>query len=115
MTDEIGSTTLVGCGLKVTKGGSTGSEQGPQTPFTPVPSSSTRGPSVDALLQDQPRLKDELSEVKQVLSKEKALNAKRHQDLLSMLSALTAKFSSPPPWNSSAPCSLPCSVPCLFF
>jgi len=50
MTDEIGSSTLVGCGFKVTKGGSGGSEKGPQTPFTPVPGPSTSGPSIDVRL-----------------------------------------------------------------
>ena len=36
ITHEIGSNTLIGCGFKVTKGGSAASEQGPQTPFSPV-------------------------------------------------------------------------------
>jgi len=35
-SDEIGSSTLVECGFKVTKGSYAGSEQGPQTPFGPV-------------------------------------------------------------------------------
>jgi len=49
------------------------------------------------LLQDQNQLKDEISEVKEALAEEKALNAKRHEDLLSAFSALTAKLSFPPP------------------
>jgi len=49
------------------------------------------------LLQDHSRLKEELTEVKEALVKEKALNAMHHEDLLSNISALTAKFSSPPP------------------
>jgi len=40
------------------------------------------------LLQDQSRLNDELTEVKEALAEEKVLNAKRHEDLLSILSAL---------------------------
>ena len=49
------------------------------------------------LLQDQLRLKDELTEVKKALAEEKDLNSTRHEDLLSILSTLTAKFTSPPP------------------
>jgi len=42
-------------------------------------------------------LKTELAEVKAALAEEKALNAKRHGDLMLTLSVLTAKFSSPHP------------------
>ena len=41
-------------------------------------------------MQDQNLLKREISEVKQALAEEKALNAKRHEDLLSAISALMA-------------------------
>ena len=51
---------------------------------------------IDTLLQDQITLKGEIAEVKQVLTEEKALNAKRHEDLLSALLALTTKFPHPP-------------------
>jgi len=37
------------------------------------------------------------SEVKMALAEEKALNAKHHEDLLDVLSALTATLSPPPP------------------
>jgi len=37
VSDEIGSSTLVGCDFTVTKGNSAGSEQGPQTPFGLAP------------------------------------------------------------------------------
>ena len=94
MTDEIGSSTLVGYGFKVSKGGFSALEQGPQTPFTLIPSFSTSEPSVNVLLQDQSRLRDELSEDKQALPEEKALNAKHHEDLMSMLVTLTS--TSPP-------------------
>ena len=94
--DEIGSNTLFGCGFKVTKSGSAGSEQGPKTPFTHILGSSTSGPSLDVLLQDQSWLKDELSKVKELLLEEKALNTKRHEDILSAIFAHTAKLSSPP-------------------
>jgi len=82
----------------VTKGGSTTSEQGLQTQLGPVPSeaSTSSAPTIDTLLQDQITLKGEIAEAKQVLTKEKTLNAKCHEDLLSVLLALTAKFLPPP-------------------
>jgi len=43
------------------------------------------------------RLKIELTEVKGALAEEKALNAKRHEDPLALLSALSAKLSPPAP------------------
>jgi len=93
MIDEIGSTTFMGCGLTLVKGAA--SEHGTRTPFPPVPGSCSSGLSVDALLQDQSRLKTELTEVKGALAKEKALNANCHEDLLTLLSALSAKLSPP--------------------
>ena len=79
------------------KGGNTGSEQRLQTPIGPVLSapSTSSGPTFNTLLQDQLNLKGEIADMKKTLSKEKALNAKRHEDILSALSALMAKF--PPP------------------
>jgi len=50
VTDEIRCSTLLSCEFKITKNGTTGSEQGPQTPFTPVPGPSSSGPSLDTLL-----------------------------------------------------------------
>ena len=97
MTDEIGSSTLMGCEFKVAKGKPATSEQGPRTPFPLVPGSSAGGSSLDGILQDQSRLKAELSEVKASLAKEKALNATCHENLLAVLSALTVKLSPPPP------------------
>jgi len=96
VTDEIGSSTLISCGFKIAKGEPVGSEQGSRTPFTHVPGSSSSGTSLDTLLQDQNRLKDEISEVKVAPAKEKALNAKRQEDLLAAITALTAHLSSPP-------------------
>jgi len=43
MVDEIGSSTVVGCGFKLIKGAPTVSEQGPKTPFLPVPGTSSSG------------------------------------------------------------------------
>ena len=96
-TDEIGNSTLLECGFKITKCGAASSEQGQQTPFAPVSGSSITGPSLDTLVYDQTCLKEKLSEAKQALPKEKALNAKFHEDLLHAISALMAKLSISPP------------------
>jgi len=63
------------------------------------------------VLHSQSQLKAELSEVKTTLATEKALNAKRHEDLLS---SFTANLTRPPPSPYSLPCSLHVS-PLLFF
>jgi len=97
VNDEIDSSTLIGCGFKMTKGSSAVSKKGPQRPFSPVPgmASTSTAPTFDTLLQDQILLKGETAEVKQALTEEKALNAKHHKDLLSVISVITVKFSSP--------------------
>jgi len=98
VSDEIGNIKLIGYGCKMTKGGSATSEQALQTTLGPVPSaaSTSSAPTIDTLLQDQITLKRKIAEVKQALTKKKALNAKRHEDLLSALLTLTAKFPPPP-------------------
>jgi len=48
MIDEIGSSTLMGCGFTLVEGPA--SEQGTRIPFPPIPVSSSNGPSVEALL-----------------------------------------------------------------
>ena len=95
VSDEIGSNTLIGSGFKVTGGSSVVSKQAPQTPFEPVPGSTPTPstPTFDTLVQDQILLKGEIDEVKQALTEEKALNVKHHKDPLSVISALTAKFT----------------------
>ena len=87
----------MGCDFTLVKGEQTASEQGPRTPFASVPDTFSSGPSVDALLQDQSRLKTELTEVKEALAEEKAQNTKHYEDLLALLFALLAKLSPPPP------------------
>jgi len=81
----------MGCGYTLVEGPST--EQGVRTPFTPVSGSSSARPSVESVLQDQTKLKSKLTEVKDALVEEKALNVKRHEDLLALLSALSAKLT----------------------
>ena len=107
VSDEIGSSALIGSGFKVTKGSNTVSEQGPLTPFGPVPgmASTSNAPTFDTLVQDQILLKGEVAKVKQAFTKEKALNAKHYEYLLSAISALTAKFTSPS--SSSYPIPAP--------
>ena len=99
MVDLIGSTTLLGCGFKSGPGGTVVPEQGSQTPFTPVPGTSSSAPPVD-LLQELTRQKAEIAQLKTALDEEKALHAQRHGEILSLFSSLTAELSnlrSPPP------------------
>ena len=95
--DEVGSSTLMGCGFDLVQEEDPSGEQGLQTPAPPVPSSSSSQPSVEALQQEQQRLQAELTTVKGVLPEEKELSAKRHADLLAILADLTAKVSPPAP------------------
>ena len=83
----------MGCDFTLVKGEQPPSEQEIRTPFRNVPSSSSSGPSLEVMLQDQFRLKTELAEVNDALAEEKALNAKCHEDLLALLSALSTKLS----------------------
>jgi len=52
ISNEIGYSTLVGCGLTVTQGSSTTLELGPQTPFDPVSGSASTSstPTLDTLV-----------------------------------------------------------------
>ena len=81
--DEIGSSTLMGCGFDLVQDEDPGLEQGIQTPTPPLPISSSRQPSVEVLQQEQQRLQAELTAVEGVLAEEKELNAKRREDLCS--------------------------------
>ena len=83
----------MGCSYTLVEGPST--EQGVRTPFTAVSGSTSALPSVESVLHDQAKLKSELTEVKDALVEEKALNAKWHEDLLALLSALSSKLTPP--------------------
>ena len=91
--DEFGVDTLLGCGYEI--GGSV-SKQGHRPPVSEQPSI-----KVEAILEDTTRLKDELSAVKAAPAAEQALSAKRHEDLLALLSTLAPSIpplqSQPPP------------------
>jgi len=95
--DEIGSSTVMGCGFDLVQDEVLGSEQGLQTPTPLVPRGSSSGPSVEALWQEQHRLQAELTAMKGVLAEEKELSVKSHEDLLAILATLTAKLSPPAP------------------
>ena len=97
VVDEIGSSTLMGCGFDLVQGAGTGSKQGTQPPPPPVPSTPSELPTVAALHQEQQRLQGELTSMKEVLENQEALNAKRHEDILTMLAALNTKLSPPAP------------------
>ena len=94
LVDEIGVDTLMGCGYEVGQGSA--HKQGPRPPVSKTPS-----PSVTAVLEDNARLKEELSAVKSALEAEKAISAKRHEELLALLSTLAPSIpplqTKPPP------------------
>jgi len=106
--DDIGSSTLMGCGFTLVEGPA--SEQGARTPFPPVPGSSSSGPTIEALLQDQSHLKTELTEVKGALAEEKALNAKHIK--ISLLFFLPFRPNCPllNPETPLHPVSVACSL-----
>jgi len=54
VSDEIGNSMLIGCGFKVTKGGSAILEQGLKKPLGPVPNEASTSSTltIDTLLQD---------------------------------------------------------------
>ena len=83
----------MGCGYTLIEGSA--SEQGTKTPHPHVPGSSSIW--IEAALEENSRLRAELTAVKTALDEEKALNAKRHEDLFALLSSLTEKLSSPAP------------------
>jgi len=94
--DEVGSSTLMGCGFDLVQEVDPSSEQGLQTPAPPVSNSFSSQPSVEVLLQEQ-RLLAELTTLKGVLVEEKKLSAKRHEDVLAILAALIAMLSPSTP------------------
>jgi len=95
--DEIGSSTLMGCGFQLVQGTVHEAEQGAQTPAPPVSRGTANRPSMEGLQQEQQRLQSELAKVKGALTEEKELSAKHHDDLLALLAALHAKLSPPAP------------------
>jgi len=108
--DEIGSSTIMGCGCNLIKVGDRRqeqdasspavpapvrrSDQGVPTPSVPVPRASSSQPVAPSPASDQ-ELRADLSTLQRELKEEKELNAKRHADLLALLQALQPKPSTP--------------------
>jgi len=95
--DEVGSSAIMGCGFDLIQAGDPSEEQGVQTPPLPVPRSSPSQPTTSAPPPDQQHLQDEITAMQGAFQEENELNAKRHEDLLALLTALQAKLSPPAP------------------
>jgi len=95
--DVVGSSTIMACGFDLIRAGDPSPEQGVQTPTLPVPHVSSSQPSNPTPPQEQQHLQDEITILKGVFQDEKALNAKHHEDLVALLTALQAKLSPPAP------------------
>jgi len=65
--NEVGSSTIIGCGFDLIREGDPSPEQGVQTPTTHVPRSSSSQPPAAALQQEQQRLQAEITAMKGVL------------------------------------------------
>jgi len=86
--DEVGSSTIMGYGFDLIRAGDPSDEQGVQTPTPPIPHPSPSQPAASAPPQEQQHLQDEITTLKGAFQEEKELNAKRHEDLLALLTAL---------------------------
>ena len=95
--DEVGSSTIIGCGFDLIRAGDPSDEQGMQTPTPPVPHPTSSQLPDPAPPQEQQHLQDEITTLNGAFQEEKELNAKHHEDLLALLTALQAKLSSPAP------------------
>ena len=87
--DEIGSSTIMGCGFVLIKAGDRRPEQEEQSPTAPAPVH-RRDQGVPSAAFDQD-LRDDLSALQRELNEEKELNAKRHAALLALFQALQPK------------------------
>jgi len=92
--DEIGSSTIMGCGFARIKASDRNEDQGVQTPSVPIPRPTSSLPAASASSEQQ-LLQDEITVLKGALQEEKELNAKRHADLLALLTALQPKPPAP--------------------
>jgi len=93
--DEIGSSTIMGCGFTLIKAGDRSEDQGVQTPSVPVPCPTPSQPAASTPPSTQQLLQDEITALKGALQEEKELNAKRHANLLALLTALQPKPPAP--------------------
>jgi len=108
--DEIGSSTIMGCGYDLIKEGDRRQDQAAPSPAVPAPvrrsdqGVSTPSVPVSRVSHSQPaapspsavpELRADLSTLQREFKEEKELNAKRHADLLALLQALQSKPSDP--------------------
>jgi len=68
-----------------------------QTPTQPVPDPALSQLPDPAPPQEPQHLQDEITVLKGAFHEEKEFNAKRHKDLLALLTALQTKLSTPAP------------------
>ena len=85
----------MGCGFAPIKAGDCSEDQGVQTPSVPVPRPTPSQPAASASSSEQQLLQDEITALKGAFQEEKELNAKRHADLLALLTALQPKPPAP--------------------
>jgi len=93
--NEIGSSTIMGCGFALIKASDRNEEQGVQTPSVPVPHPTLSQTAASTSASTQQPLQDEITALKGALQEEKELNAKHHADLLALLTALQPKPPAP--------------------
>jgi len=109
--DEVGSSTLMGCGFVLIKAGDRradqgaqtpsvpapdrGEDQGVQTPSVPVPHPTQHQPAAAMPASDQQQLQADLTALQRAFQEEKEQNAKCRADLLALLTALQPKPPAP--------------------
>jgi len=115
--DEVGSSTIMGYGFALIKAGdrredqgaqttsvpapNRSEDQGVQTPSVPVSRSTPSQPAASTTVSSLQWLQADLSALQREFKEEKELNAKRHADLLALLTALQPK--PPAPLNQPSP------------
>ena len=72
-----------------------GEDQGVQTPSVPVPRPTQRQPAASTTVSYLQWLQADLTALQREFKEEKKLNAKRHVDLLALLTALQPKPPAP--------------------
>jgi len=93
--DEISNSIIMGCGFAFIKAGDHSEDQGVQTLSVPVPRPITSQPAASTPPSKQQLLQDEITTLKGAFQEEKELNAKRHADLLALLTSLQSKPPAP--------------------
>ena len=109
--DKVGSSTIMGCGFALIKAGDRRADQGVQTPSVPAPDRSEdqgvqtppvpiarptqRQPAASTTVSSPQWLQYELTALQSAFQEEKELNAKRHADLLAVLTTLQPKPPAP--------------------